>query len=100
MTNVQTRYMVLVWNKPKHGSYYQIHNYSMEEKKSASENFTVVKTLPYDQTGIHLKDLQPSTEYTIILSSNNRYGRSVGVFVKERTLPGECYLICIADFEV
>ncbi|KAL9962079.1 hypothetical protein ACROYT_G031149 [Oculina patagonica] len=85
--NVQTRYMVLTWDEPKYGSLYQIHNYTIEDRKSASENFTIVRTLPYTQTGMILKDLQPSTEYTIRLSSNNRYGRSYGVFVTERTLP-------------
>ncbi|XP_020619347.1 angiopoietin-1 receptor-like isoform X3 [Orbicella faveolata] len=87
VTNVQTRYIVFAWDQPKHGSFYQIHNYTIERKASVSENFTVVKTLPYDQTRMTLKDLEPSTEYTIRLSSNNRYGRSDGVLLTEGTLP-------------
>jgi len=34
-----------------------------------------------------LKVLEPSTEYTIRLSSNNRYGRSDGVLLTKGTLP-------------
>ena len=81
--------MVFTWDKPKYGNVYQVHNYTIEEKKSASDNFTVVRTLPYAQTGMTLKDLQPSTKYTIRLSSNNKYGRSDGVFVTKTTLPGK-----------
>ena len=87
--NVQARYMAFTWDKPKYGSLYQVQNYTIEEKKSASEDFTVVRTLPYAQTGMTLKDLQPATEYTIRLSSNNKYGRSDGVFVTKKTLPGK-----------
>ncbi|CAH3162251.1 unnamed protein product [Pocillopora meandrina] len=36
-----------------------------------------------------LENLDPSTEYTIRLSSNNMYGRSEGVLVTQRTLPGK-----------
>ena len=89
--NVQTQYIEFAWDQPKHGSFYQIHNYTIERKTAASENFTVVKTLPYDQTRMTLKDLEPSTEYTIRLSSNNRYGRSRGILLTTRTLPGKCY---------
>ena len=89
--NVQTRYVVLAWDQPKHGSFYQINNYTVERKTSASENFAVVKTLPYDQTRMTLKDLEPSTEYTFRLSSNNRYGRSDGILLTTGTLPGKCY---------
>ena len=35
-----------------------------------------------------MKDLEPSTEYTLRLSSNNMYGRSDGVFLTQNTLPG------------
>ncbi|KAL9962082.1 hypothetical protein ACROYT_G031152 [Oculina patagonica] len=86
VTNVQRRYMVITWDKPKYSSFYQIQNYTIEEKKSASANFTEVRTMPYPQTGMILKDLKPSTEYTIRLSSNNRYGRSDGIVVKKKTL--------------
>ena len=91
VVNVQTRYIVFAWDQPKHGSFYQIHNYTIERKTAASENFTVVKTLPYDQTRMTLKDLEPSTEYTIRLSSNNRFGRSDGVLLTKGTLPSKCY---------
>ena len=90
VVNVQTRYIVFAWDQPKHGSFYQIHNYTVERKTSASKNFAVVTTLPYNQTRMALKDLEPSTEYTIRLSSNNRYGRSDGVLLTKRTLPGKC----------
>ena len=89
--NVHTRYIVFAWDQPKHGSFYQILNYTIERKTSASESFTAVKTLSYDQTRMTLKDLEPSTEYTIRLSSNNRYGRSDGVLLTKGTLPGKCY---------
>ena len=95
MINVQTRYIVFAWDQPNHGSFYQIHNYTIERKTSASEDFTVVKTLPFDQTRTTLKDLKPSTEYTIRLSSNNRYGQSDGVLLTKGTLPGKCY-----DFKI
>jgi len=85
--NTQTRYIMFSWDQPKYGSFYQIHNYTIERKTSASEDFTVVKTLPFDQTRTTLKDLEPSTEYTIRLSSNNRYGQSDVVLLTKETLP-------------
>jgi len=85
--NTQTRYIMFSWDQPKYGSFYQIHNYIIERKTSASEDFTVVKTLPFDQTRTTLKDLEPSTEYTIRLSSNNRYGQSDVVLLTKETLP-------------
>jgi len=93
--NTQTRYIMFSWDQPKYGSFYQIHNYTIERKTSASEDFTVVKTLPFDQTRTTLKDLEPSTEYTIRLSSNNRYGQSDVVLLTKETLPGKCY-----DFKI
>ena len=35
-----------------------------------------------------MENLDPSTEYTIRLSSNNMYGRSEGVLLTQKTLPG------------
>ena len=89
--NVQTRYVVFAWDQPKHGSFYQINNYTVERKTSASEKFISVNTLPYDKTTMTLDDLEPATEYTIRLSSNNRYGRSDGVLLTKGTLPGKFY---------
>jgi len=86
-TNVQTRYFILTWDKPKYGSYYPIDNYTLERKKATLDNFTVVRTLPFAWTGMMMKDLEPATEYIIRLSSNNKYGRSDGVLVKQSTLP-------------
>ena len=97
VVNVQTRYIVFAWDQPKHGSFYQIHNYTVERKTSASKNFAVVTTLPYNQTRMALKDLEPSTEYTVRLSSNNRYGRSNGVFLTKGTLPGKCYRLVLQE---
>ena len=88
-TNVQTRYFILTWDKPKYGSYYQIDNYTIERKKENSGNFTVLQTLPFAWTGMMMKDLEPATEYIIRLSSNNKYGRSDGVSVTQGTLPGK-----------
>ena len=39
-----------------------------------------------------MEDLQPATEYTIRLSSNNIYGRSDGVSITQMTRPGMYYL--------
>ena len=50
-----------------------------------------MKTLRYDQTTMTLKDLEPSTDYIIRLSSNNKYGQSDGALLTKRTLPGKCY---------
>ena len=81
--------MILTWDKPKHGSYYQIDNYIIERKKEVSDNFIVAKTLPYTHTELMIKDLDPATEYTVRLSSNNKYGRSDGVLLTQSTLPGK-----------
>ena len=88
--NIQTRYIILTWDKPQYGSNYQISNYTMKRKKKASDNFTEVQTLPYSQKGIIMKNLQPDTAYTIRLSSNNKYGRSNDALLTQRTLPGKC----------
>ncbi|KAJ7382832.1 hypothetical protein OS493_032467 [Desmophyllum pertusum] len=66
---------------------YQIHNYTVERNKENKDNFTVIQTLPYNRTGTIVKDLKPSTEYTIRLSSSNKYGRSDGVMLTQYTLP-------------
>ena len=89
--NVQTRYIRFAWDQPKHGSFYQINNYTIERKTSASEKFILVKNLPYEKTTMTLDDLEPTTEYTIRLSSNNRYGRSDGVLLTKGTLSGKFY---------
>ena len=87
--NVQTRYIILAWDKPQYGSNYQISNYTIRKKKT-SDNFTEVQTLPRTRTGIMMKNLEPDTEYTITLSSNNKYGRSDDALLTQRTLPGKC----------
>ena len=51
----------------------------------------MVKTLPYSSTGMTMKGLKPSTEYTIRLSSNNKYGKSDGILLTQGTLPGRLY---------
>ena len=79
--------MMLTWDKPKYGSYYQIDNYIIERKKEVSDNYIVAKTLPYTHSELRIKDLDPATEYTIRLSSNNKYGRSDGVLLTHSTLP-------------
>jgi len=84
--NVQTRYIILAWDKPQYGSNYQISNYTIRKKKT-SDNFTEVQTLPRTRTGIMMKNLEPDTEYTITLSSNNKYGRSDDALLTQRTLP-------------
>ncbi|KAJ7337779.1 hypothetical protein OS493_007935 [Desmophyllum pertusum] len=88
VTNVQTQYIILAWNEPKYGSFYRIQNYTIERKKSdMADKFIVVRTLPYSQTRLIMKDLESSTEYTIRLSSSNKYGKSDGVLVTQETLP-------------
>ncbi|XP_078383586.1 uncharacterized protein LOC144666105 isoform X1 [Oculina patagonica] len=87
VTNVQTQYIILSWNQPKYGSMYRIQNYTIERNKDSLGNFTVIQTLPYSQTGVMMKDLEPSTEYTVRVSSNNKYGRSDGVLITQSTLP-------------
>ena len=89
LENVQTRYFILTWNEPENASLYQIQKYTVERRTSRSENFILVKTVPYPDTQMILENLDPSTEYTIRLSSNNMYGRSEGVLVTQRTLPGK-----------
>ncbi|CAH3146164.1 unnamed protein product, partial [Porites evermanni] len=86
-TNVQTSYFILTWDGPRYGKYYQIDNFTIERKKDTSNNFSVVNTLPYTRTGMVVEDLEPSSEYAIRLSSNNRYGRSDGAIIKQTTLP-------------
>ncbi|KAM7429289.1 hypothetical protein ABFA07_019837 [Porites harrisoni] len=76
VTNVQSKYIVLTWERPKYGSNFHIHNYTVERRKEHAKSFTVVATLPYTQTGMVMEDLEPATEYTIRMSSNNEYGRS------------------------
>ena len=88
--NVQTKYIILSWNPPIHGEFYQIRNYTLEQKTEASGNFIVIQTLPYSRTRTTIEDLEPSTEYSIRVSSNNEYGRS-GVMITERTLPGNYF---------
>lgn len=80
--------MVLSWDQPKYGSLYRIHNYTIERKKDSLDNFTAIKTLPHSQTGMMMKDLEPSTEYIVRVSSNNKYGRSDGVLITKSTLSG------------
>ncbi|CAH3022246.1 unnamed protein product [Porites evermanni] len=76
VTNVQSKYIVLTWESPRYGSNFHIHNYTVERRKEHAKSFTVVATLPYTQTGMIMEDLEPATEYTIRMSSNNEYGRS------------------------
>ena len=46
--------------------------------------------MPYSQTGMMMENLHPGTEYTIKLSSSNKYGTSDdGTLLKQRTLPGK-----------
>ncbi|PFX27312.1 Angiopoietin-1 receptor [Stylophora pistillata] len=87
--NVQTRYLILTWDEPENASFHQILSYTVERRTSKLENFTVLKTIPYPGTKMIMEDLEPSTEYTIRLSSNNMHGRSEGVLVTQKTLPNE-----------
>ena len=48
----------------------------------------MAKTVPYPESKMIMNDLEPSTEYTLRLSSNNMYGRSDGVFLTQNTLSG------------
>ena len=84
--NVQTRYLILTWDEPVNASLHQIQSYTIERWTSRSKNIT--KTVPYPESKMIMKDLEPSTEYTLRLSSNNMYGRSDGVFLTQNTLPG------------
>ena len=86
--NVQTRYIVIKWEKPKYGSDFQIQNYSVEHRKVGSKSFTKVAALPYSQTGMVMEDLEPATEYIIRLSSINKYGTSDGVLLTQNTREG------------
>ena len=88
--NVQTKYIILSWNPPKHGDFYQIQNYTLEQKAEPSGNFIVIQTLPYSLMRTIIEDLEPSTEYSIRVSSNNKYGRSDGALITQSTLPGKC----------
>ena len=89
---MQTKYIILSWNPPIHGEFYQIRNYTLEQKTETSDNFIVIQTLPYSRTRTTIEDLEPSTEYSIRVSSNNKYGRSDGVLITQSTLPGKCYI--------
>ena len=86
--NAQKKYLILTWEEPEYGSIYQIHNYTIERKISRLKNFTAVWTIPYPETRMIMENLDPSTEYIIRLSSNNMYGRSEGVLLTQKTLPG------------
>ena len=83
--------MVLKWNQPKFGDFYGIQNYSIERKTEPSGNFIVIHAIPYSRTGMTVEDLEPSTEYSIRVSSNNKYGRSDGAMITKRTLPGKYF---------
>ena len=86
--NAQKKYLILTWEEPEYGSLYQIQNYTIERKISRLKNFTALWTIPYPETTMIMENLDPSTEYTIRLSSNNKYGRSEGVLLTQKTLPG------------
>ncbi|XP_022808371.1 insulin-like growth factor 1 receptor isoform X2 [Stylophora pistillata] len=90
--NVQTRYLILTWDEPENASFQQILSYTVEQRTSISDNFTVLKTIPYPETKMIMENLEPSTEYTIRLSSNNMHGRSEGVLVTQRTLPNNFFM--------
>ncbi|XP_066022960.1 muscle, skeletal receptor tyrosine protein kinase isoform X1 [Pocillopora verrucosa] len=85
--NVQTRYLILTWDEPVNASLHQIQSFTIERWTSRSENVSVAKTVPYPESKMIMNDLEPSTEYTLRLSSNNMYGRSDGVFLTQNTLP-------------
>ncbi|CAH3022247.1 unnamed protein product, partial [Porites evermanni] len=87
--NVQTRYIVITWEKPKYGSDFQIQSTSVERRKGGSKSFTKVAALPYTQTGMVMEDLEPATEYIIRLSSINKYGTSDGVLLTQNTREDE-----------
>ncbi|XP_022795156.1 inactive tyrosine-protein kinase transmembrane receptor ROR1-like isoform X1 [Stylophora pistillata] len=89
VNNVQRRYLILTWDEPENASFHQIVSYTVEWRRKTMENFTVLKTIPYPETKMIMENLEPSTEYTIRLSSNNMYGRSEGVLVTEKTLPNK-----------
>ena len=61
---------------------------TIEQKISRLKNFTAVWTIPYPETRMIMENLDLSTEYIIRLSSNNMYGRSEGVLLTQKTLPG------------
>ena len=83
--------MVLQWNPPKYGDFYGIQTYTIEQKTEPSGNFIVIQTLPYSLTRTTVEDLKPSTQYSIRVSSNNKYGISDGVMITQRTLPGNYF---------
>ncbi|XP_068735922.1 uncharacterized protein [Montipora capricornis] len=90
--DVQKWYFVLTWQQPKYGVYYQIDNFTIEQKKGTAASFNVLETLPCEKTRINVKDLEPATEYTMRLSSNNKYGRSSAILLKQTTLPDKFLL--------
>ena len=96
MINVQTRYIVITWEKPKYGSDFHIQSYSVEHRKEGSKCFTKVAALPYTQTGMVMEDLEPATEYIIRLSSVNKYGTSDGVLLTQNTRKGTGILLFCA----
>ncbi|XP_022787750.1 tyrosine-protein kinase receptor Tie-2-like [Stylophora pistillata] len=86
--NVQATYLILAWKEPENASIHQIQSYKIERKASGSENFTVAKIVPHPGSRMIMEDLEPSTEYTIRLSSSNMYRKSSdGIFLTQRTLP-------------
>ena len=95
VTNVQTRYFAVTWEKPKDGDYYQVQNYTIEIKAELAKNFTIVEILPYSRAGLMIKDLEPATEYTIRVSSSNKYGISDGILVTQSTLQSKRQIDCV-----
>ena len=95
---MQTRYIVITWEKPKYGSDFQIQSYSVERRKGGSKSFTKVAALPYTQTGMVMEDLEPATEYIIRLSSINKYGTSDGVLLTQNTREGTGILLFFAVY--
>ena len=84
-------FLEITWERPQYGSNFHIHNYTVERRKEHAKSFTVVATLPYTQTGMVMEDLEPATEYTIRMSSNNEYGRSEdGESLTLSTSPSKC----------
>ncbi|XP_022787755.1 angiopoietin-1 receptor-like [Stylophora pistillata] len=85
--NAQSTYFILTWEEPEYNGLYQVRDYIIERKISRLKKFTAVWTVPYPETRMIIKNLDPSTEYTIRISSNNKYGRSEGVLLTQNTLP-------------
>ena len=42
-----------------------------------------------------IKDLEPATEYTILVSSSNKYGISDGILVMQSTLQSKRQIDCV-----